>query len=352
MQGRFHRRLYALHHLAKHGFFVYSRHARVHVEYVRARFNLLYRARRHIAHIAFEQRFLHRLFARGIYPLAYNAHPVQIHHFARAANRRGHLDFTRLRLFPFCNLSYLRNISGGRAATAAQYIHADFQILLIHCGELARAYRIVHVFVGKSRVRLDEKRLCRVRSYPLHDGQNLIRSQRTVHADNVRKRGSRQRERLRAHARKRSAALFKGHTAHHGKRGIFPRGKKRRPEFGKVGHGFYDYKVGSAPRPYYLGKYIVRLFLRHTAQRFQKRARGSYVQGDEFAVRRETRYLHRRGNKLRHFLTVAQLDPVRAESVGVYDVAARLHIAAVYLLHQRGVFYVVIFGAFARGHAL
>ena len=186
LQGRFHRRLYALHHLAEHGFFVYSRHARVHVEYVRARFHLLYRARRHIAHIAFEQRFLHRLFASGIYPLAYNAHPVQIHHFARAANSRGHLDFTRLRLFPFCNLSYLGNISGGRAATAAQYIHADFQVLLIHCGKLARAYRIVHVFVGKSRVRLDEKRLCRVRSYPLHDGQNLIRSQRTVHADNVR----------------------------------------------------------------------------------------------------------------------------------------------------------------------
>ena len=52
LERQFHRRLYALDHLAQNGFFVYARHARVYVQNVRARFRLLYRARRHISHIA------------------------------------------------------------------------------------------------------------------------------------------------------------------------------------------------------------------------------------------------------------------------------------------------------------
>ena len=125
----------APHHLAKAALFVYPGHARVHVEYIRARFRLLHGARRDIAHVAFEERFFHRLFARGIYAFADDAHPIERHEAGGTANRGGDSDPPSEGLFPLDELFERGDMLRRRPAAAAQDVHAHIEIFPVQGGK-------------------------------------------------------------------------------------------------------------------------------------------------------------------------------------------------------------------------
>ncbi len=283
LEGQLHHPLEGLHHLLHHGLLVDLRQAHVHIQNIRPGRGLLQPLGQDVVHLPVFKGLLEPLFTGGIDPLPNDPHPVQNHHPAGAAHRRGDgkrppAKGARLQL-----LFQGGDIVRGGAAASPQHLHPQLR-QPGHGGSKLLRGNIVPAASGlrQTGIGLCHQGEAGPAAQFLHQGQQFPGPKGAVDANGVRPQaGEGEGHSGDRAAGEGAAVLLEGHGAKDGKAGVFLGRQQGGAGLPQVGHRLDGNKVrpGGFPRPDHPDEGPVGILKGEGAGGLQKLSQGADVQG-------------------------------------------------------------------------
>ena len=324
------------------------RKSHIHIKNVDSAVLLTYSLRQNIIRVVFQQRLLKAFFARRIYPFPYEHGVVRKKHRFCVGGNAGEILFiyglqrNTDKAFRKC-----ADIFGGSTAAASRDPYALKHQLFCLARKLVCIYIVygLSVFVmRKSCVGFHNHRDFGIfQIIPYHRGKS-VGAEGAIDSDGVRAHSLKHCNHSGGiGSRHKLAVLAVGIGNKHGQVTVFLCGKQSGLRLVAVAHGLYHYQIHAAAAAdfYSFGKNGNRLLKIKAAERLQQPPQGTYIQSNEFRLRRfafpRCRKCVFTGGKDYFFkFPRLKIQTVCAECVGIYHIAARVKIRLVYILYHGG----------------
>ena len=345
LQRQGHHPLHRRHDLSHHGRFIDPRKADVDIQDIRTGIRLFDGTLDDIVQIVLPQSLLEPFLSGGVDPFTNDTDPLQFRHMSGGTYAVPLISLPLGR-----RRDHFAEVPDKFRIGAAASAHDGNTQFRVRSHLLCKFLRSDAVGSGsgirKACVGFYDNGPVRPGDHLFDDGDQLSGTQRAVDAHGVHAQCI-QRAGHGGHSGpgKGPSALLKGHGGPHRKVGVLPGGKHACPHFLQVGLRLKDHQVGSGlfPGDDHLFIHLIGFLECQRSQRFHQFSDGPHVQSDFHGIPcRPAGGPDVGGNDFRRRVSGAfQFMSVGFEGVGIDDIASRLNVFPVDLLHDLGMLHPV-----------